>query len=377
MTKPPREGHLHQLLLYETSQDLRAVVVPMLRRGLAAGEAVVLACGQANTELLARELAVAPSDRPAAGRLTVLNADDGGRPAVAVDLLRRLTRAYSAAEHGRILLVRETDLGAGLGAGPGRYAAAVEFEAAADVALAAEPLTSLCLYHRPNLPASLLTEVEHAHPRLLSATGSDGNPGYRSPATLLRRHATPGLDPLQTTPALYQHPPLTSLSEVSRLRRDLQDLIGTLPVPMATRNDFIAAVGEVTVNGLQHGRLPVRVLIWASADRLLATVTDAGRGFDDPLAGYLAPGEDLSGGAGLWLARLLCDRVEAVRAHESFTIRLATSLPASNGRPALNGVRARTEHARRRAQRARQRAEQLQGELDLLIGDFWRHPPRP
>lgn len=82
-------------------------------------------------------------------------------------------------------------------------------------------------------------------------------------------------------------------------------------------------------NALRHGRPPVDVALWISADRLASTVSDGGRGWDDPFAGYgPAHGDDLArGGMGRWLARRLCDHLDITRHGEGGTVRLTTYLP--------------------------------------------------
>jgi anti-sigma regulatory factor (Ser/Thr protein kinase) len=58
----------------------------------------------------------------------------------------------------------------------------------------------------------------------------------------------------------------------------------------------------------------------------VCTISDSGRGWDDPFAGYgPAHGEDLShGGMGLWLARQLCDHVALRHDGQRSSVRLTT-----------------------------------------------------
>jgi hypothetical protein len=49
-------------------------------------------------------------------------------------------------------------------------------------------------------------------------------------------------------------------------------------------------------------------------------IADGGPGFDDPLAGYLAPRQGV--GAGLWVARQLTWRLEFLRSPDGFTARI-------------------------------------------------------
>jgi hypothetical protein len=53
MTSATGPARLHAALLYRSAEDLSSAVVPFLADGLAAGEAVVLACREENSALLA------------------------------------------------------------------------------------------------------------------------------------------------------------------------------------------------------------------------------------------------------------------------------------------------------------------------------------
>jgi anti-sigma regulatory factor (Ser/Thr protein kinase) len=96
----------------------------------------------------------------------------------------------------------------------------------------------------------------------------------------------------------------------------------------AVLEDFLIAVDEIASNAVRHGHPPVDVALWISSDRLVGSISDGGRGWDDPFAGYgPAHGDDLSrGGMGVWLARQLCDHVDIIHRGEGVTVRLTTHL---------------------------------------------------
>jgi hypothetical protein len=54
--------------------------------------------------------------------------------------------------------------------------------------------------------------------------------------------------------------------------------------------------------------------------RFVCEITDAGDGFDDPAAGYLAP--RAGRGSGLWIARQLTWDIEFVRSDRGFAARI-------------------------------------------------------
>ena len=92
--------------------------------------------------------------------------------------------------------------------------------------------------------------------------------------------------------------------------------------------DLHLAVSEIAANAFRHGTPPVSARVWASADRVVCTITDCGTGFADPLAGFQpAHGDDLSrGGMGLWLARKLWDHVDVLPERVGCTVRLSARL---------------------------------------------------
>jgi hypothetical protein len=75
---------------------------------------------------------------------------------------------------------------------------------------------------------------------------------------------------------------------------------------------------------------------------VLCAVTDQGPGFDDPLAGY-APLDTRHldrGGAGLWLARQCCDRLDMSTDPDGFTVRLSIAIPGPDHGDSGTNIRA-------------------------------------
>nr|BFE79221.1 hypothetical protein GCM10020093_018220 [Planobispora longispora] len=110
----------------------------------------------------------------------------------------------------------------------------------------------------------------------------------------------------------------------------------------------------------------MRLRLWADPSRLVCTIVDQGPGFDDRLLGYSPPSGDLRGGAGLWLARRSCDRVETFRPPGGFGVRLVLALPMGHGPAELEGARARVEIIQRKTAAAGIRAAQLRREVKRL-----------
>ncbi len=305
---------IHDALVYGTDAELVAVVVPLLRAGLAAGEWVVIVCAGTTANLLCGRLDGDSRVERLPPRETY------ARAAKAIAAYGRVVEQALAAGAPRVRLVGEVD------AGLDRHGWTewCRFEAASNVALRRYPLWSVCLYDTRRLPAPVVDAVGQTHPHLMTAAARTRSDRYVPPADLLRRTDPAGPDPLEATaPVLAVEEP----GDLSRLRTDLLAALAWAGRTGPVAQDFVFAVSEVTTNALRHGSPPVRVRLWSTADRSVCAVTDAGPGFDDPLAGYApAHGTDLShGGMGLWLARQLCDHVSMARTADGFTVRLATA----------------------------------------------------
>jgi anti-sigma regulatory factor (Ser/Thr protein kinase) len=115
------------------------------------------------------------------------------------------------------------------------------------------------------------------------------------------------------------------VTDLSGLRTDAYLAVLGTDLGADTVDDFVFALSEVATNALTHGRPSVRVRLWATPERLVATVSDRGPGIADPFAGYPPPRDRPgTGGVGLWAARQMCD--ELTFAHvpgEGFTVWLA------------------------------------------------------
>jgi anti-sigma regulatory factor (Ser/Thr protein kinase) len=81
-------------------------------------------------------------------------------------------------------------------------------------------------------------------------------------------------------------------------------------------------VNEAITNALVHGRAPVRLRLWAAADRIVVTVDDHGSGPRDPFVGLLPAASRESAGLGLWMAHQMCSHITFDRAEDGFRLRM-------------------------------------------------------
>ena len=308
-------GYIHDAMLYDSVDELTAAAVPFLLQGLAAGDAAVIATGARTASVLTEALDEDP-------RVHVLGRSDvyRARTPTAITGFRRLAERCSAEGFGRVRVVGEVDFGRT----ERDWLEWQRYEAVINVALAAWPLWGLCVFDTQRLPELVLTSTLRTHPNLVTPEARGSNPLFGDPARYLGSLPVPP-EPLENTP-----PRLVArdISDFIGLRHAVAAELATADAPREVREDFLIAVDETISDAVRHGHAPVDVALWISSDRLVSTITDGGRGWRDPFAGYLPPhGDDLSrGGMGLWLARQLCDHLDITHHGEGVTVRLTTYL---------------------------------------------------
>jgi anti-sigma regulatory factor (Ser/Thr protein kinase) len=308
-------SYVHDALLYDSVDELTSAAVPFLLEGLAAGDAAVITAG-------ARTIGVLTEAVDGDPRVQVVERSDvyRARPAAAITAFRRLAERSAAEGIGRVRVVGEVDFG------PTErdWLEWERYEAVINIALAPWPLWGLCVFDTQRLPEQVLVSTLRTHPNLVTPQRRGSNPLFGDPVRYLRSLPVP-TEPLENTPPRLA---ASNVSDFAGLRHAVAAELATSDAPRDVLGDFLLAVDEMTSNAVRHGHPPVDVALWISSDRLVCTITDRGRGWDDPSVGYgPAHGGDLSrGGMGLWLARQLCDHVDIVHPGEGVTVRLTTHL---------------------------------------------------
>jgi anti-sigma regulatory factor (Ser/Thr protein kinase) len=303
----------HSMLLHGSDEEMLGAVVPFLREGIRSGQGVVVCCRPDTTRLVQRELG------PGGHSMMYLDYQDTfSTPIGAVAAYQMLVDEYLSVGAERVRVIAE----AVYDRTPDEHVEWARYEAVANRAMELYPVSAICLYDRRRTPADLLALGLLTHPTLVTGTRQQDNPDYVLPAEFLRRMNEPAPDPLEA-----KRPDLevTGVSDLDRLRAELERcLFQTTHMPNEAA-DLVLAANEVTTNALRHGRPPVHVRLWVTADRCVCTVSDHGPGIRDPFAGYIWPGalsRPPTHGMGLWLARRLCDRVDVIETPEGCTVRL-------------------------------------------------------
>jgi anti-sigma regulatory factor (Ser/Thr protein kinase) len=154
------------------------------------------------------------------------------------------------------------------------------------------------------------------HPEV-EAGGLGDSPHYDDPQGIARALA-PAADPAPL-PGLRA---IAVDAELVEMRRRLADALAADGVPRARAGDALLAATELLANAHEHGRGVVGLRAGRIGDRFVCEITDGGPGFDDPFAGYIPPGCDDSGCAGLWVTRQVADQLEFVASPDGHTARL-------------------------------------------------------
>ncbi|MGY1746254.1 anti-sigma factor RsbA family regulatory protein [Blastococcus sp. SYSU D00695] len=309
-------GHGHAAVLYDTDDALLAATTPFLEEGLRAGDLVVLACPPDTAAQVGAPLGERARGIEVDARICLLDT----RAPDAFDITRAVLERAAASRSGRLRLVGQVQFGAG----PESHREGLRYEIAANSVLAGAPMSVMCLVDRRVLPEALVTEVAAAHPQVAVGDGVVDNRGFREPASHLHSLPVPH-EPAEDSPPVLAVEGSTVLSE---LRGRLREALRAHVPDAAQQDDLLLAVSEVAANAFRHGRPPVSARLWTAGGRMVCTITDSGRGYDDPLAGFQpAHGPDLArGGMGLWLARKLWDSVDLVNAGAGLTVRMTTAL---------------------------------------------------
>jgi len=296
------EAMRHDAFVYDSDEDYAARSAGFLREGLDAGECCVVAHNRAGLALMRDALG------PDADRTVFVNLSwTYTRPARAV-----------AAYHGTFVrLLREAPSVRAVAEfqfGPSfdDWQEWQGYEAITNLAYDHLPVWVVCTYPANRLPDAVLDGVLRTHNEVLTDRWAESE-RFEDPRDVVRR-LTPEPEPL---------PGLRTWSAGQDLERFREKLAGDLVaegVPGAKALEMLVASTEVAANAVQHGDGIEAVRVGRVDGRFVCELIDRGEGFDDPVAGYLAPRPGR--GTGLWVARQLTWRLESFHSPRGFTVRL-------------------------------------------------------
>ena len=292
----------HDAFVYDSDEDYVARSAGFLREGLNAGECCVVAHNRAGLAMM-RDALGTDADRMVFVDLSWTYT----RPARAVaayhgTFVRLLRRAPS------VRAVAEFQFGPTFD----DWDEWQSYEAITNLAYDHLPVWVVCTYPANGVPDAVLDGVLRTHNEVLTDRWAR-NDRFEDPKDVVRK-LTPEPEPLPGLRSWYVG------QDMGRNRERLAGDLAAEGVIDAKALEMLVAATEVGTNAVRHGGGIEEVRVGRVDGRFVCEVIDRGGGFDDPVAGYLAPRP--GSGTGLWVARQLTWRVESFHSPRGFTVRM-------------------------------------------------------
>jgi anti-sigma regulatory factor (Ser/Thr protein kinase) len=300
----------HEALFYRGAADFLSALVPFVRQGLEADEAVMVAEPRPRLELLRDAL----GDDAASVEFLDM-ADIGANPARIIGVWataldehtragRQLRGVGEPAFHGR----REAEL--------------VEcelHELLLNHAFDGGPAWRLlCPYDEERLPREVTRRALHTHP--IRSTAAD-----RQPSALYDAGYTDAFSTTLPVPADAVLRGDFGPGDVPGTRRTVAQYARRCGLSEEQVKVLELAASELATNSIRHGGGAGSVAMWLEPGAAVVEFSDSGH-VTDPLTGRLMPPLEREGGRGLYLVNQLCDLVQLRSSDRGTTIRVTTWL---------------------------------------------------
>ena len=304
-----RPTRFHEAGFYRSDAEFRALIVPFVEEGVAAGQPVILGYDERKARLLRSWL------RDPAAVTFITGTSLYATPARAIASYWKIFEQHMAAGATQIRIAGDVPH-EGNG---GRFAGWDRYESAINAVWDRFPVWSRCLYDATTAAPRVLDIAGRTHRRIVLPSGQFQDSGlYQHPADYEPLAAD--ADPLERSAPTLE---LTYPSP-AQARRAVTS-IGHGQVPDLVLQDLEIGVTEAVSHARQHGQPPVTVRIRAAPGRMLVHVHHLGPGPRGALAGLVPAWADLEfRGAELWLIHMLDLDVALIPSRDGFTVRLAT-----------------------------------------------------
>lgn len=331
---PRPERFRHEALLYCGPEQFARQTAAFVRDGLAADEPVMVAVVEPRASLLRDELGA-----DARHVRFIDMAAVGLNPA-------RIIPAWQewVDEHGRP--------GRGLrgigepiwpGRSPAQLVECQQHEALLNTAFdEGLPWWLLCPYDTSSLEPGVIAAAHRTHPRLTTAGQMFKSDSYPHPEfSRSAMFSAPLPEPAGT---LYQT--RFGLDDLARIRQAVATCATGQHLAPGRVADLVLVANELACNSIKHGGGTGTLRMWREGGELVCEVHDRGL-ITDPLAGRRKPDPNSGGGAGLWIANLLCDLVQIRSTAQSGTT-VRVHVETSGGAAAPNAESASNSGAMNR-----------------------------
>jgi anti-sigma regulatory factor (Ser/Thr protein kinase) len=292
----------HNAYIYEAPEEFVASSAAFLREGLEKGEGGVVFNTRSGLSAMREALG-----RDAEHVYFFDNSEAFTRPAKTLAFYHR---AYGEAfaKNPSVRAISHSQPGPD----PAEGTVWVGFESVINQSFSHLPAWVVCSYNANRAPDTTIENVWRTHPEVMTDAGWSTSERFEDPDHLLRGLAT-------------QPEPITGLrsmpfGDVEQFRENLAHELVAQHVPQAKVLEMLLAATEVATNAIEHGGGVEDVRVGRVDGRFVCEIVDAGGGFDDPAAGYLAP--RAGRGTGLWVARQLTWEIEFLRSPDGFTARI-------------------------------------------------------
>ncbi len=293
----------HNAFVYESHDEYLACAVPFLRDGLEAGEGAIVAHTRPGLAMMREALG------RDAGRVTFVDVSSAyTRPARTLAAYHKVYAEQLQSNH-KLRAVADVQCGPD----PPEWDLWIGYEAVFNCAFGHLPAWVLCSYNADRTPEPVIEGVWRTHPEVVNGIAWTTSERFEDPDQLLRRISPPP----EAIPDLRSIPVGQGIVQ---LREHLAHELVAAGHNDAKTLEFLLAATEIATNAVRHGAGIEDVRTGQAQGRFVCEITDRGPGFDDPLAGYLAPRDGV--GSGLWVARQLTWRIEFFRSPRGFTARM-------------------------------------------------------
>ena len=298
----------HEALFHGGEDELLAGALPFIEEGMAGGEPILVAAGDATIGLLRSKL----NGGPDAVRFEDVS-DVGRNPARLIPLWHEFVGTHAVA--GRP--VRGIAEPVCAERGPAELIECAHHESLLNVAFADAPEWHLmCAYDTKLLAGAVIDAARRSHPLVVDAGAVRDNDDYVPP------HEGNGMldDPLPD-PSATPHEFGFSMIALNEMRSFVYEDAKAAGLDPERTANLVLAVSEVATNSVRHAGGHGTVLSWREPDALVCEVRDKGR-IESPLVGRERPSPSQLQGRGLWLVNQLCDLVQIRSSDSGNVIRL-------------------------------------------------------